>query len=203
MKNRRRDFIKLTGMTTLGIASAGFSNAFGTTLNYSEMGENFSDIKGPIAADSESSIIGAYGQWAAGLNGNKLPALSFRKQEFNSIDSWKKSARQRLNERLSVPDIGGLPKVTIKKQYTYDGLHVEELSWQLPYGSATDAILLKPMNVNGKLPGILAFHDHAGLKYFGTRKITRVSDELHPLMAEHQKGYYEDRAWANEVAKRG
>ena len=96
------------------------------------------------------------------------------------MDSWKKSARQRLTERLSVPDIGGLPKVTVKKQYSYDGLHVEELSWQLPYGPATDAILLKPMNAKGKLPGILAFHDHGGLKYFGTRKITRVSDELHP-----------------------
>ncbi len=91
----------------------------------------------------------------------------------------------------------------LKKQYSYDGLHVEELSWQLPYGPATEAILLKPMNVNGKLPGILAFHDHGGLKYFGTRKITRVSDKPHPLMADHQKQYYEDRAWANQVAKQG
>ena len=190
-------------MTTLGMASASFSNAFGTTLNYSEMPENFSDLEGPIVAGNTSSIIGAYGPWAAGLNENRLPLLSFRKHDFKGIDSWKKSARQRLTERLSVPDIGGLPKVTVKKQYTYDGLHIEELSWQLPYGPATDAILLKPMNAKGKLPGILAFHDHGGLKYFGTRKITRVSDERHPLMAEHQKEYYEGRAWANEIAKKG
>ena len=203
MKNRRRDFIKLTGMTTLGLASASFSNAFGTSLNYSEMPQNFSDMEDRMVADNSGSIIGAYGKWAAGLNDNKLPALSFRKQEFLNMDSWKKSARQRLTERLSVPDIGGLPNVTLKKQYSYDGLHIEELSWQLPYGPPTDAILLKPMNVKGKLPGILALHDHGGLKYFGTRKITRVSGDLHPLMAEHQKQYYEDRAWANEVAKKG
>ena len=167
------------------------------------MPQNFSDMEDRMVADNSGSIIGAYGKWAAGLNDNKLPALSFRKQEFLNMDSWKKSARQRLTERLSVPDIGGLPNVTLKKQYSYDGLHIEELSWQLPYGPPTDAILLKPMNVKGKLPGILALHDHGGLKYFGTRKITRVSGDLHPLMAEHQKQYYEDRAWANEVAKKG
>jgi dienelactone hydrolase len=197
MKKRRREFIKLT---TLGLASAGLSNAFATSLNYSEMGDNFS---APMMTDENSSIIGAYGKWAAGLTENKLPALSFRNDAFKSIDSWRQSARKRLTERLNVPDIGGVPKVTVKKQYSYDGLHVEELTWQLPYGPATDAILLKPLNASGKLPAILALHDHAGLKYFGTRKITRVSDKLHPLMVEHQKDYYENRAWANEIAKLG
>jgi dienelactone hydrolase len=203
MKNKRRDFIKLTGMTTLGIAGAGISNVFGSTLNYAKASENFFAMENSITTDSNSSIIGAYGKWAAELNGNKLPSLSFRKPEFVNIDTWKKSARNRLTERLAIPDIGGVPKVTVKKQYAYDGLHVEELSWQLPYGPATDAILLKPLNANGKLPGILALHDHGGLKYFGTRKITRVSDAPHPLMVDHQKEYYENRAWANEIAKQG
>ncbi|HYI77641.1 MAG TPA: hypothetical protein VEW65_08455, partial [Chryseolinea sp.] len=135
MKNKRREFIKLTGMTTLGIASAGFSNALGKTLTNLEMPENCSamESQSPSGTDVTSSIIGAYGSWAAGLTENKLPALSFRKQEFTNIDSWKKSARKTLNERLSVLDVGGVPKVTVKKQYAYDGLHIEELSWQLPY----------------------------------------------------------------------
>lgn len=189
-------------MTTLGLAS-GLPNAFGTTLNYSPATENFSDMGTSIEPDKNSSIIGAYGKWAAGLNENKLPALSFRKEEFTNLHSWKKNARMRLTERLAAPDIESIPKVTVKKQYSFDGLHIEELSWQLSYGPATDAILLKPLNVRNKLPGILAFHDHGGVKYFGTRKITRTSDELHPLMAEHQKQYYEDRAWANEIARQG
>jgi dienelactone hydrolase len=73
----------------------------------------------------------------------------------------------------------------------------------LPYGRPTEAILLKPLNATGRLPGILAFHDHGGRKYFGTRKITRTSDHQHPLMEEHQKRLYEGLAWANEIAKRG
>ena len=82
-------------------------------------------------------------------------------------------------------------------------MHIEELSWQLPYGRPTEAILLKPLNAKGRLPAILAFHDHGGNKYFGTRKITRTSDQRHPLIEEHQDEYYEGLAWANEIAKRG
>jgi dienelactone hydrolase len=62
---------------------------------------------------------------------------------------------------------------------------------------------LKPENSKGRLPAILAFHDHSGNKYFGTRKITKTSDQQHPSMVEHQRGYYEGMAWANEIAKRG
>jgi dienelactone hydrolase len=203
MKNKRRDFIKLTGMTSLGIASSSLFNIFGATLNNSNTLNNFSPVENPMANDRNSSIIGAYGKWAAGLNENKLPSLSFRKKDFTNVDAWKKIARNQLTERLAIPDIGGLPKVTVKKQYSYDGLHIEELSWQLTYGPPTDAIILKPMNAKGKLPGILAFHDHGGLKYFGTRKISRTSNVIHPLIVEHQKSAYENMAWANEVAKRG
>jgi len=54
----------------------------------------------------------------------------------------------------------------------------------------------------GRLPGILALHDHGGNKYFGLRKITRGPDQ-HPLMAAHQETYYGGVAWANEIARRG
>jgi dienelactone hydrolase len=99
--------------------------------------------------------------------------------------------------------MGGIPEVTVVKTYNYDGLYIEELKWQLPYGRPTDAIMLKPLNVSGALPGILAFHDHGGKKYFGTKKITKTSGDQHPMMIEHQKEYYGGFAWANEIARRG
>ena len=78
---------------------------------------------------------------------------------------------------------------SMSKNNTYDGLHIEELSWQLRYGRATEAILLKPENAKGKLPAVLAFHDHGGNKYFGTRKITKISDQQHPTMIQHHPFY--------------
>ncbi len=201
MKNKRRDFIKLSGMTGLGIAAGNMIPGFAASLIDNNTMQHFSAMENLNAGNT--NLIGAYGDWAVSLIESKLPSLSFRRKEFTNLDTWKKTARKRLTERLAVPDSGRVPKVTVKKQYTYDGLHIEDLSWQLPYGPATDAILLKPANASGKLPAILAFHDHGGNKYFGTRKITKTSDEQHPLMVEHQEHYYEGMAWANEIAKRG
>ena len=200
MKNKRRVFLKQTALTSLGI-STGILNAFASDIN------NFipltSDMTNKKFDEQHLSVIGLYGPWAASLNENKLPSFSFRKKEFTNVDEWRKTARKRTMERMSIPNIGGMPKVNVNKQYTYDGLHIEELSWQLPYGRATEAILLKPENAKGKLPAVLAFHDHGGNKYFGTRKITKTSDQQHPTMIQHQKEYYEGAAWANEIAKRG
>ena len=200
MKNKRRVFLKQTALTSIGL-STGILNTFASDIN------NFipltSDMTNKKFDEQHLSVIGLYGPWAASLNENKLPSLSFRKKEFTNVDEWRKTARKRTMERMSIPNIGGMPKVNVNKQYTYDGLHIEELSWQLPYGRATEAILLKPENAKGKLPAVLAFHDHGGNKYFGTRKITKTSDQQHPTMIQHQKEYYEGAAWANEIAKGG
>lgn len=149
----------------------------------------------------DGTLIGPYGQWAASLIA-KTPSLSFRRDEFYDPDEWRKIASERLLARMAIPDIGPQPPVNVVRRYSFDGLDIEELTWQLPYGRPTEAVLLKPQNTREPLPGILAFHDHAVNKYFGTRKITRTPDQT-PLMVEHQRTYYEGRAWANEIAKRG
>ncbi len=149
-----------------------------------------------------TSIIGHYGPWAASLLEDP-PALSFRQPTWKKVDSWRGKALAKLKEYLAVPDTGGVPKVTVHRQYEYDGLSVEELSWQLPYGRPTEAILLKPAGNRSRLPAILGLHDHGGNKYFGKRKITRTASQLHPLIPQHQEDYYSGLAWANEIAKRG
>jgi dienelactone hydrolase len=207
MNKSRRNFIKYAGMAGLGIAGSRVPGAFGSggDIPFPDLANSMSvplQCTKDITMDN-LSIIGLYGNWASSLTGGKLPSLSFRNKEYTDPAIWQKMARIRLMERLAVPGIGDTPKVTTIKKYTYAGLQVEELSWQLPYGRPTEAILLKPANAKGPLPGILAFHDHGGIKYFGTRKITRTGENQHPLMAEHQKNYYSGRAWANEIAKRG
>jgi dienelactone hydrolase len=96
-----------------------------------------------------------------------------------------------------------VPEVTVHRTFVYDGLHIEELSWQLPYGARTQAFFLKPADATDPLPGIVALHDHGGNKFFGSGKIIRISDEQHPILAAHQERSYGGSAWANEIAKRG
>jgi dienelactone hydrolase len=197
---KRRDFIKWTGLTSLGIAG-GMMGAFAIPP-YAAHTADLQEAN--VQFDNETlSVIGLYGPWAAGLTENKLPAFSFRREEWSDIEKWRVAAITRLEDRLAIPEIGGMPEIKVNKQFEYDGLQVEMLSWQLSNGRPTEAILLKPIHAKGRLPAILAFHDHGGNKYFGTRKITRTSAQQHPLIEAHQKEYYESRAWANEIARRG
>ena len=157
----------------------------------------------PDIIETETSMIGLYGPWATTLTEKKLPRFSFRGNGWNNLEEWRQASKKQLKDRMAIPDVGEIPEVKVRNQYSYDGLHIEELIWQLPYGRPTEAILLKPDGATKPLPAILAFHDHGGNKYFGTQKITKTSDDQHPMMAEHQKRYYEGFAWANEIAKRG
>lgn len=148
------------------------------------------------------NMLGAYGDWAALLAPD--PArLSFRRPGWHSADAWQRQARQRYREALLRPDTGSLPRATVQHHMEYDGLAIEHLHWQLPYGPPTEALVLKPAAASEKLPGVLALHDHGGNKYFGLRKITRISKEMHPAMERHQDHYYGGVAWANELARRG
>jgi len=198
MRQERRDFMKCGALSALGLAGKRGLESFPFVFN-SSMSPHLSDR----SADNELSVIGLYGSWAASLNRDRLPYLSFRNKRFGDVAAWRKSARKCVMERMAIPAIGSTPKITVTTEYVYDGVRIQELSWRLPYGRPTEALVLRPLNARGRLPGILAFHDHGGNKYFGKAKITRTSDQQHPLIEAHQNEYYEGVAWANEVAKRG
>ncbi len=208
MKSNRKEFLKKAGLAGISLAGGGVLKEL--LPEHSRTGQPFSAGAGlnPAinSADMNSenlTIIGGYGKWAASLLEQELPEFSYRRDNWNDAESWHNAAKQRLIERLAIPDIGSARDITVHRQYTYDGLHIEELSWKLPYGQPAEGILLKPENASGPLPGILGFHDHAANKYFGKRKITRTIDEMHPVMVSHQEHYYEGVPWANEIAKRG
>lgn len=158
-----------------------------------------------VNVNAEPNMIGAYGPWAASLAGDGPARLSFRNPKFPAQDreAWRKQAKERAAACLLSPDLGPPVAPQVEHRFEYDGLDVEHLRWRLPYGEPTEAYVLKPKNAQGKLPAILALHDHGGNKYFGTRKIAQVSDDLHPMMKEHRDLYYGGVSWANEIAKRG
>ncbi len=188
----RREFLKTSaaigGISLLPGVVSGYFNTENSVI-----GNNLS---------SEKSIIGAYGSWASNLQADP-PLFSFRNKNIKNLDKFKEKAVSKTLELLSAPEISKTIKPSVDKSYTYDGLHIEEISWQLPYGNRTGALLLKPENARGKLPGVLGLHDHGGNKYFGKRKITKTSASQHPMMKTHQQNYYEGRAWANELARKG
>jgi len=82
MKNKRRHFLKQTALAGLGVAGSKWLNASTIDISNftpSNMNDKNFDPKHP-------SVIGLYGPWAASLNENKLPSLSFRKKDFSKIE---------------------------------------------------------------------------------------------------------------------
>jgi dienelactone hydrolase len=101
------------------------------------------------------------------------------------------------------PEPWGVPQAKLLRQSIYQNLSIEQLSWQLPYGPPTEAVFLKPLQHSGRLPAVLAFHDHGGNKYFGWKKIAHGSEDLHQMMRRHRIQYYGGLSWANALAQRG
>ncbi len=148
------------------------------------------------------NMLGAYGRWAAEAL-PEPPRLSFRQPMFTDAGSWRPLARSQFHERLMEPGGAATPVPAVLRQTEFDGLYIEHLQWQLPFGPPTEALFLKPAGARGKLPGIVGLHDHGGQKFFGMAKITRTGGAQHPLMQAHQQRYYGGAAWANELARRG
>ncbi|WP_437206746.1 dienelactone hydrolase family protein [Planctomicrobium sp. SH664] len=152
----------------------------------------------------EQTVLGEYASWLGNLVPQDRPAaFSLRSGKWTDLEQWRKAARQRTLERLNPVSMGGVPDVRIDSHSEFDGLQVEHLSWQLPGGPRTEAVLLKPAGAKEPLPGILGLHDHGGNKFLGWRKIVIDSDQPWPIQKIHQQRSYEGVAWANEIAKRG
>ena len=94
-------------------------------------------------------------------------------------------------------------KLRVDKRWQHDGVHGEALSWSVGYGPRTEAWLLKPVGAKGKLPGVLALHDHGAYKYYGKEKIADGPDATPAVMTPYREEYYGKLAIANTLAKRG
>ncbi len=150
-------------------------------------------------------MIGAYGPWAAAIAGDGpravlVPQSEVRRDRPRRLAPAGRGAPGELAHARKRRRPQGRAGSTGS---TTTACGSSTCGWSLPYGPPTEAYFLKPAGANGRLPGILAFHDHGGNKYFGARKITRISDDLHPMMRRHQEHYYGGLAWANELARRG
>jgi len=153
--------------------------------------------------ERELHLLGSSGPWAGEMAGRpgRLSFARVMKSGRIRLAEWKKQGRAAVRELLAAPAASVRARTTAG--YSFDGLEVEELSWQLPFGPPTEAVFLKPEGARGPLPGVLALHDHGGVKYFGRRKIARTAAEQHPFLRAHQERYYGGVAWANELARRG
>lgn len=150
-----------------------------------------------------NNMLGAYGQWASDWLGTEPGTLSWRNPKYTDLEKWRARAVAKTRELLLIPDMPWKPVARVESACEFDGLAMEELSWQLPYGPRTRALFMKPAGAKGRLPGVLALHCHGARFEWGVQKITCTPAGQTDAERAHQAEHYGGRAWANALARRG
>lgn len=112
------------------------------------------------------------------------------------------AVRARLRDQLNPPPWS---PVTAARGRTWqaEGVDGVELTWDVGFGAATQAWLLRPAGVTAALPGVVALHCHGGMKYYGKEKIADGPDGPVPDVRAFREECYDGRAFANDLARRG
>ena len=93
--------------------------------------------------------------------------------------------------------------VQVEARWEKDGLSGEEISWSVGYGPRTQAWFFRPAGAQAPLPGVLALHDHGGLKYYGKEKIAEGPQAPAEILQNWFQEIYGGRAWVNALVRRG
>jgi hypothetical protein len=147
-------------------------------------------------------VLGDYHSLAAWQESQSPRPLSFLDERWTDVESWRTQARARVFELLAYqppecpldPAVDGITE--------RGGIVTELVSWAQPFGPRTEAFVVRPARVNGRLPGVVALHDHSAFKYYGKEKLVAMEDEP-AIMKEFKQGTYGGVSWANELARRG
>jgi dienelactone hydrolase len=139
--------------------------------------------------------LGAYSDW--------VDAAKRRAGLYPMAPSGE-ATRQRIREVLGFTEMDPVP-VNIQRGTTWerDGLAGEEITWSVGYGPKTAAWILKPVEASQPLPGVIAFHGHDLVKFFGKEKIANGKEPAPAAVENLRADLYEGRAFANELAKQG
>ena len=149
-------------------------------------------------------LLGNYAAMAGTIADSCRYPCSFLAEEWDDVSIWQRFVRGKVFELLSYnPPRTALNPKTLKT-CIYDGVSVELVSWDQPFGPPTEAYFLKPLGTEhqGKLPVVAALHDHSGFKYYGKEKLTALPDEP-DILRELKIKTYGGNSWATRLAKRG
>ncbi|MFI7460615.1 hypothetical protein [Nonomuraea sp. NPDC049646] len=103
--------------------------------------------------------------------------------------------RAAARQAIGVPALT-VADVRVERTWTDGDLHGEELSWTVGFGPRTRAYLLRPRDHGGPLPGVVALHCHAGMKWAGKEKIADGPEGPSAEVRRLRRDVYGGRAWA-------
>jgi dienelactone hydrolase len=128
--------------------------------------------------------------------------LSYLQERFNDPAAWKRQARGKLLELLHYAPPPCDPRAEVVERVDC-GDHVrEKVSFNTTPDLRVPAYVLVPKKAEGRLPALVALHDHGGFYFWGKEKLVEHDDE-HPVLAAFKKRYYAGNSIASVLARQG
>jgi dienelactone hydrolase len=147
-------------------------------------------------------VLGAYHGLALWSESRCERELSFLDSRWSDAEAWKALGREKVRELLSYDPPPCELRPAVQEIREKEGLTIERVSYEQPFGPRTEGFLLRPSSVKRAMPGVVALHDHSAFKYLGKEKLVALDDEPEPLR-ELKDEIYEGRSWASDLARRG
>ena len=117
------------------------------------------------------------------------------------MEDWKRKARPLALERFAYDPKPEPLKATVVTTEERDGLRIEHLRISATGAYDIPAWVLRPVDLRGRAPGIVAAHCHSGRYVWGKEKVLSSPGES-PLVTEFRNGAY-GRPYGEVLAKRG
>ncbi len=154
----------------------------------------------PLAALLRGQDIGNHAPLIESLAVHN-PKLSYLEPRFRDLRKWKREAHAKLFELLHYAPAKVDPRAEVLHSEDRGDYTVDRIVFSTTPALRIPAFVLKPKKP-GKLPALVALHDHGGFYMWGKEKLVGLDGE-HPVLTEFKKTYYAGRNIAEDLARAG
>lgn len=127
--------------------------------------------------------------------------LSYLEARWRDLDAWKAVARPLFREMLRY-DPKPLPlRAEAVRREERDGFTLEVIQISATRAYQIPAWVLVPKGRRGRLPAVVAIHDHGGRYVWGQEKLISYPTDSAELLGKRESAY--GRPWAEHLARRG
>ena len=165
-------------------------------------GPERSGTPGPRPAKTGSDVGSLYPFIRSQAVHGEFP-LSFLRDEFRDVATWKPRARGKLLELLHYAPPPCEPNAEVVERVEADGYVREKVLFNTTPDLRIPAYVLIPKGLTKPAPAIVALHDHGGFYFWGKEKVVEVAERASRRSTEFKRRAYSGKSIASELARRG
>ena len=129
--------------------------------------------------------------------------LSFLKESFSSVASYRKAARQKVLELFHYDPPPTIPNPAVLGRWETSDYVQEKVVFSTTPWFRVPAYILTPKGRPGRRPAVIDLHSHGGMFVFGKEKVMPMPEGEHPAITKYRRENYEGRSTSAELCRRG